>query len=198
MVGFRSTGLLGQDETGTNPDGGSSESKGSSERLAVEQTTSSNNLDRLTGHGALPALDQLGNSRDKNGGGDVTGVTTAFTTLSANDIGTGIKGLVDMLGVTNHVHVENAGFVELLDNGLGGDTDGADEKLSTALDNNVDEFIKLSLGVVVAGKIDKLVYDLLGKGEYPDQGKTYLVLRALPPTWGSKRSTPNGAFLSVK
>ena len=26
----------------------------------------------------------------------------------------------------------------------------------------------------------------------------YFVFRAFPPTWGIKRSTPNGAFLSFK
>lgn len=157
-MGLGGTSLLGQDETGTNPDGGSAESKGSSERLAVEQTTSGNNLDRLAIHRALPALDQLGNSRDKDGGGDVTGVTSTFTTLSADDIGTGIQGLLDVLGVTNHVHVEDAGLVELLNDGLRGDTDGADEELSTALDDDVDEFIKLAFGVVVASEINRLVH----------------------------------------
>lgn len=147
---FGSTSLFGQNEAGTDPDGGSAERQSSSERLAVEQTTSGNNLHRLAGQGALAALAQLGNGRDEDSCWDVAGVATALTTLGADDVGASIEGLLDVLGVADHVHVENAGGMELLDNGLGGDTDGADEQLGAALDDDVDEFIELALGVVVA------------------------------------------------
>jgi hypothetical protein len=52
--------------------------------------------------------------------------------------------------VADHVHAEDAGTVELLDNGLGGNTDGGDEELGAALDDDVDELVELTLGVVVA------------------------------------------------
>lgn len=152
LVGLGSTSLLGQNETGTNPDGGSTEGKGGRKRLAVEQATSGNDLDGHAGHRALGVLDQLGHSRDEDSGGDIASVATTFTTLGADDIGTSVKGLLDVLGVANHVHVEDSGLVELLDDGLRGDTDGAYKELSTALDDDVDKFIELSLGVIVASR----------------------------------------------
>jgi hypothetical protein len=40
--------------------------------------------------------------------------------------------------MTDHVHVEDAVLVQLLDNGLGWDTDGGDKELSSRVDDNVD------------------------------------------------------------
>lgn len=174
---LRSTGLLGEDETGAHPDGGGTKSESGSERLAVEQTTGGDDLDGLAGHGALAALDELGNGGDEDGRGDIAGVTTTLTTLGADDIGTGIKGLVDMLGMTDHVHVEDASGVELLDDGLGGDTDGTDEELSTALNDDLDELIQFSLGVVVVG-LPSATADL-GKQEINTEGGVLVVQVAL-------------------
>jgi hypothetical protein len=53
--------------------------------------------------------------------------------------------------VADHVHVQDTGLVKLLDNGLGGYTDGRDEQLSTRVDDNIDELVQLALCVVVAG-----------------------------------------------
>jgi hypothetical protein len=104
-----------------------------------------------------------------------------------------------VLGVADHVHAEDAGTVELFDNGLGGNADGGDEKASLFLDDNVDELTELALGVVVTICRNKMrlarVND--GKSAAAIEG-SYLVLRALPPTWGRRRSTPKGAFLSCR
>lgn len=40
--------------------------------------------------------------------------------------------------------------VESVDDSLRGDTDSGDEELSAALDDDVDKFVELALGVVVA------------------------------------------------
>jgi hypothetical protein len=56
-----------------------------------------------------------------------------------------------VLDGTDHVHAENAVLVELVDDVLGGNTDGADKELGALLDDNVDELVKLALGVVVVG-----------------------------------------------
>jgi hypothetical protein len=40
--------------------------------------------------------------------------------------------------------------VELLDDGFGWDTDGADEELSTRVDDDINELVELAFGVVVA------------------------------------------------
>jgi hypothetical protein len=195
------TGLIRQDETGTDPDSGGAEHKGSSNRVTVEKTTSGDDLHGLAGQRALLALDQLGNGGDEDGGGDITGVTTSLTTLGADDINANIQGLLDVLGVADHVHAEDAGTVELVDNGLGGNTDGGDEKTSLFLDDNIDELTELALGVVVAICRNKMRLARArvnnGKSAAAIEG-SYLVLRALPPTWGRRRSTPKGAFLSCR
>lgn len=38
--------------------------------------------------------------------------------------------------------------MEFLDDGFGGDTDGADEDLGAAFDNDIDELVQLALCVV--------------------------------------------------
>jgi hypothetical protein len=45
---------------------------------------------------------------------------------------------------------QNAILVELLDDGLGRDANGAHEELGAAVDNYIDELVQLTLGVVVA------------------------------------------------
>jgi hypothetical protein len=126
-------------------------------------------------------------------------VTTALTTLGADNINANIKGLLDVLRVAYHVHAEDAGTVELIDNSLGGNTDSRDEKASLFLDDNINELTELALGVVVAicRNITRLACANNGKSTSVIEG-SYLVLRALPPTWGRSRSTPKGAFLSFR
>lgn len=192
----RGTGLIRQDEAGTNPDSGGAEHKGSSNRVTVEKTTGRDDLHGLASQRALLALDQLGNGGDEDSGRDIAGVTTALTTLGADNINANIKGLLDVLGVADHVHAEDASTVELIDDSLGGDTDSGDEKASLFLDDNINELTELALGVVVAIYRNKTRLACVnnGKSTAVVEG-SYLVLRALPPTWGRRRSTPKGAFL---
>lgn len=96
------------------------------------------------------ALDQLGNSGNENGGWDVTGVTTTLTTLSADDVDANLEALLNVLGVTDHVHGEYTGFVKSVNDGLGRDTDSRHKEFGTALDNDVNKLIELALGVIVA------------------------------------------------
>lgn len=56
-----------------------------------------------------------------------------------------------MAARTDHVHVEYAGRVELVDDSLGWYTDGGDEELGARFDDDVDELGQLALGVIVAG-----------------------------------------------
>jgi hypothetical protein len=124
------TSLLGQDESGTDPDSGSTEHKGSSQTLSIEQTTGSNDLHVLAGQGALLSSAKGGNSWDQDGSWDITSVATTLTTLRADDIGSDLEALLDVLGVSDHVHVEDASLVDAVDDVLGGNTDGGDEELS--------------------------------------------------------------------
>ena len=152
LVSLGSTGLISQDETGTDPDSRGAEHQSGGNGVTVVQTTSRNDLHGLTGQGALTALDQLSHGGDEDGGRDITGVTTTLTTLGADNIDTNVERLLDVLGVTDHVHGEDTGTVQPLDDGLGGNTDGRDKELGATLDNDVDELVELALGVVVAKK----------------------------------------------
>jgi hypothetical protein len=53
--------------------------------------------------------------------------------------------------IATHVHDKNVVLVEALNDVLGRHTDGTDKELGALLDDNVDELIKLALGVVVVG-----------------------------------------------
>jgi hypothetical protein len=152
LVSLGGTGLISQDEAGTDPDGGSAEHEGSSNRVTVVKTTGSDDLHGLTGQRALLALNELGDGGNEDGSGDIAGVTTALTTLGADDINADGKTLGNVLGVTDHVHAEDTSAVQLVNNGLGGNTDGGDKEAGALLDDDIDELIELTLGVVVAGK----------------------------------------------
>lgn len=76
-------------------------------------------------------------------------MTATLSSLCADEVDTEIEALLDVLGVADHVHVENAVLVKLVNDSLGWDTDSGNEELSTGVDDNVNELVKLSLGVVV-------------------------------------------------
>lgn len=84
---------------------------------------------------------------------DITGVTTTLTTLSADEINAEVEALLDVLGVANHVHVEDTSLVESVDNSLGWDTNGRHEEFGTALNDDFNELVQFTLGVVVAAQI---------------------------------------------
>lgn len=150
LVNFRGTSLVAENETGSNPHGGSAEHESSSNRLAVEQTTGGNDLHGLAGERALVALDQFGNGRDEHCGGDITSVATTLTTLGADDIDIKVKALLDVLGVSDHVHVQHAVLVKLLHDGARRDTDSADKQSGAAFNDDINKRIELSVGVIMA------------------------------------------------
>jgi hypothetical protein len=78
-------------------------------------------------------------------------VTTAFATLCANDIGASSESLLDVLGRTDHVHIGNAGSVQLVDRPARRHADGRDEQLGTRLDDNIDQLRQLAIGIVAIG-----------------------------------------------
>ena len=76
-------------------------------------------------------------------------MSTTLTTLGTDDVHTGIKALLHVLGVANHVHVWDSGFVESLNDLLWWGTDGGDKERDFFCDDDVDELIELALGVVI-------------------------------------------------
>ena len=59
-----------------------------------------------------------------------------------------------MLGVADHVHVEDAVFVEALDDVLGRHADGGDKELGSAIYYYGDEIVQFALGVIVAVEME--------------------------------------------
>lgn len=150
LVGLWRAGLIGQDEAGADPDGGRAHDEGGRERLAVADATGGDDLDGALCQGRFGVADGLDDGGDQHRGRRVAGVAAALTALGADDVGADVEALLDVLDVANHVHVQDAGLVQLLDDGLGRHADGADEQLGAGLDDDVDEAIELALGVVVA------------------------------------------------
>jgi hypothetical protein len=150
LVRARRTGLLGQHEAGADPDGAGAKHEGRSQRLAVEDAAGGNDLDGLSSHRARLALDELDDGRDEDGGGHVARVAAALAALGADDVDTELEAFLDVLRVADHVHVQDAVGVQLVDDSLGRHADGGHEQLGAGLDDDVDQLAQLALGVVVA------------------------------------------------
>lgn len=159
LVGLWRAGLVGQDEASADPDGGGAHDEGRGEGLAVADAAGGDDLHGALCQGGFGVADGLDDGGDQDRGRGVTGVAAALTALGADDVDADVEALLDVLDVANHVHVEDAGLVQLLDDVLGGHADGADEQLGAGLDDDVDEAIKLALGVVIAiGKSCQLLF----------------------------------------
>lgn len=177
LVSLGGTSLVSEDESGSDPDSASAHHERSSEELTVVDTTSSDDLNGAAGERRLVLLANIDNSGDEDGCGDIASVATTLTTLSANDIDAEVEALLDVLDVTDHVHVNNAIGVELVNDSLGGNTDGRDEELSALLDDNVDELVELTLGVIVVG-LASAAADL-GKEQINTEGSVLVIEEAL-------------------
>jgi len=62
--------------------------------------------------------------------------------------------------VPDHIHVEDTGFVEALDDVLGGDADGGDEETGAGVDDDGYELVEFAFGVVVALRVGLSTFDL--------------------------------------
>lgn len=120
--------------------------------MTIEDTTGGNDLHWRTGHWALLAFAKLDNGWDQDGGWDISSVSTSLTTLSTNDIDAEVQALLHMLWVSDHVHVENAGLMNTFDDMLRWHTNSRDEEFGSAVDDDIDKLIELTLGVIVARK----------------------------------------------
>lgn len=150
LVGLGGAGLIGEDEAGADPDGVGAHHERSGEQLAVVDAAGGDDMDGASGERRLGLAADFDDGRDEHRRGDVAGVAAALAALGADDIYAEVKALFDVLHVSDHVHVDDAGLVKLVYHGLGGNADGGDEELGSRLDDDVDELIELALGVVVA------------------------------------------------
>jgi len=177
LVGLGSAGFFAEDKSGTDPDSAGTEREGSGQGLSIEYTTCGDDLDRLASHGALYTFAESDDLWNQDRSRNVSGVATSFATLSADHVHAEVEALLDVLGVSDHVHVENAGLMETVDHGLGWDTDGRDEEAGARLDDDVDELVELALGVVVVG-LSCAAADL-GKQEVNTEGRVLVLEKAL-------------------
>lgn len=113
-------------------------------------TTSGDDLDGTASNWALGLTALLNDGRDEDCRGYVTSVATSLAALGADNVDAEVEALLDVLNVTDHVHVEDAVLVELINDGLGRNADGGNEELAAGLDDDVNELVKLALGVIVA------------------------------------------------
>lgn len=157
LVRLGRAGLVGQDEAGADPDGAGAHHEGGGQQLAVVDAAGGDDLDGAAGQGRLVLVADLDDGGDQDRRGDVTGVATALTALGADDVDADVDALLDVLDVADHVHVQDAMLVQLVDDGLGGDTDGGDEQLGAGLDDDVGQLAELALGVVIAKRNAKRV-----------------------------------------
>ena len=151
LVRLGSAGLLGQDEAGADPDGAGAQRHGGRQTLAVEEAAGGDDL-HFGAQAALLALAHGCHGGDQDGGRHVASVAAAFASLCADHVGAEGEALGDVLGVADHVHVEDAGLVEAVDGGLGRDADGGDEEAGAGVDDDGHELVELALGVVVAAR----------------------------------------------
>jgi hypothetical protein len=93
----------------------------------------------------------------------------------------------------SYVHDQNAGFVEPVDDFAWRHADSRDEEARLLLDDDVDELGQVATGVIVLAK----AWGSAGAPSSRTKPRTF-VLRALPPTWGRSKSTPNGALGSLR
>ena len=102
------------------------------------------------------SLASINAGRDEDARRDVTSVASSLASLGADEIDTNFEGLFHMLGMANHVHNNDAGFVELIDCPLGRNADGGDKEGCFLLDDDFDEFRELTIGIIclLRGKIN--------------------------------------------
>lgn len=150
LVGAGCAGLVGENEAGADPDAAGAHHQGRGKELAVVNAAGGNDLDGEVGQRRLGILAGLDDGGDQDCGGNVTGVAAALAALGADDVDADVEALLDVLDVANHVHVQDASLVQLVDGRLGRDADGGDEEPGARFDGDVDEFIELTLCVVVA------------------------------------------------
>lgn len=150
LVCLRCTSLLGKDEAGANPNRAGAQHQRSGQRLTVEETACSNDLDVVACQWAFPAPAHLRHCWDQDCSGHVTCVSASLAALGADQVGANIEALLHVLGMPNHVHVEYASFVEALDDVYWGHANRADEELGTGIYNDGYEFVELSFRIIVA------------------------------------------------
>jgi hypothetical protein len=64
-------------------------------------------------------------------------MSTAFSSLGTDNVGSNRQALGHVLGMADHVHVQDAMFVKTFDNRFRRNSDGADEQFRARINNSI-------------------------------------------------------------
>ena len=103
--------------------------------MSVEEPARRDDLHLVACHRAFFPFDHLGDGWDEDRRGYVARVSASLAALRADDVGADVEAFLHVLGVSDHVHVEDSGFVEALDDVDWGDADGGDEEFGAGVDD---------------------------------------------------------------
>ena len=103
LVRLGCTSLGTRNETSTDPNTLSAPSQVGSKTPTIVNTTSTDHVDGLTSQGGFVTLAGIDTGGDEEGGGDITSVSSTFTSLGTDEVNTGFNGFGDVLGVANHL-----------------------------------------------------------------------------------------------
>ena len=129
LVRGRRAGFFAQDEACPDPDRRGAEHECRSDGLAVIQAACGYALHGFPGQGGFGLCAHLRYRGDEDCRWHVTGVTSSFAALCAYKVCADIETSLDVFRVTDHVHVEDACFVQTVHDMLWRDSDGRHEEL---------------------------------------------------------------------
>lgn len=156
LMGLGRTGFFRQNEPGTDPNGTRPQHQCRCKTLSIEESSRRDDLHLTPRHRALLPFDHLRHRRDEDRSGHVTRVSASLAALGADHVDAHIEAFLHVFRVSDHVHVEDPGFVQALDDVDWGHADGGDEEFGARVDDYGDEFFEFALCVVVAIEYDRV------------------------------------------
>src|SRR5690349_21384385 len=78
-------------------------------------------------------------------------LTTPFAALGTYNVYTSVQSLHRMLGVSNHVHDQDASLMQSLDSPRRRHANCTDKQLRSILDRDLDQVVELTVCVIVVG-----------------------------------------------
>lgn len=73
---------------------------------------------------------------------------TCFSALRTDDVCASLTRLCHMLGMTDHVHIQDAILVEFVDDVLWSHTYGGHKQFSTSRNDDINQLVQRSFGII--------------------------------------------------
>lgn len=141
-------GLRRRDEARADPDALGAPGEVRGEATPVKDGASTDDVHGLAIERRGVALHGVNARGDEDRCRDVARVAAALPGLRADEVDADFERLLYVLRVADHVHDEDAGFVELVDGPLGRYADCRDEEGGALFDDDLNEVRELTIGVV--------------------------------------------------